>query len=114
MNKGLLVYSFSAEFEHMQRFYAALLETKPRQGGPNWCSFAVGGSEIALHRQLPDHPRDVDRYELDVVVDDLEGAIERVKANGGKVVRGIQDEAFGRSALIADPEGRQLMIVTHD
>ena len=97
--KGLLVFSFTERFEEMRRFYEAVLGVSGRAGGPNWVEFDLGSSKIALHRQVADRPQPLIEYHLDIRVDDIEDATWRFVDAGATVVRGIQDEAFGKSAV---------------
>ena len=42
-----------------------------------------------------------------------DAAVARFEAQGAKVLRGVADEAFGKRAIIQDPDGRTLEIVQH-
>ena len=112
--KGLIVFSFTERFEEMRRFYEAVLGVSGRAGGPNWVEFDLGSSKIALHRQVADRPQPLIEYHLDIRVDDIEDATWRFVDAGATVVRGIQDEAFGKSAVVRDLEGRMITLVQED
>ena len=112
--KGLIVFSFTERFEEMRRFYEAALGVPGRGGGPNWVEFDLGPSKFALHRQVTDRPQPLTESPLDVRVDDIEAATQRFVGAGAAVVRGIQDEAFGKSAVVRDLEGRITPLVQED
>jgi predicted enzyme related to lactoylglutathione lyase len=94
-------------------FYERVLGVSPTYRSDVWTSFAVGGHALALHRvaSLPPAPRG----ELSLLADEpLERIAERLAAAGVTPARGIQDETFGRSLLLADPDGSALQINEHD
>jgi predicted enzyme related to lactoylglutathione lyase len=47
-------------------------------------------------------------FMMNFVVDDLEGVLKNVAAQGGKPVGGIQEESYGRFGWFLDPEGRKV------
>ena len=60
-------------------------------------------------RQMLDNPYVVDG--VLVHVDDIESHLERARAAGAEILRGIDDEPFGRLYTAADPEGHRWMFV---
>lgn len=108
--QGLIVFAYSEKFEEMRRFYEQALGVTGKAGGPNWVEFQLGTSSLALHRQ-PEERQDPRTYNLDVVVGDIAAAVEQFGTAGAQIVRGIQDEAFGKSAVLRDPEGRIITLV---
>ena len=114
MIRGLLIYAFSERFEEMARFYRAALGVEGDSAGPSWLAFPFGASRLAFHRQLPDEPQDTNGYRLDLLVDDIDAAVARFEQSGADCIRGIQDEAFGRSAVLRDPEGREFTLVEEE
>lgn len=111
MTSGMIVYVFSPEFDELRRFYEAAIGIPGEPAGPNWVAFPLSASKFALHRQMPEDPQDPDLLRLDFLVSDLDQAIDRCKAAGAVLVRGVQDEAFGKSAILQDPEGREFTLV---
>ncbi len=109
----LLVFAYAGDFDAQVRFWRAALGVPEDLQGPNWAQFRVGDARLAIHR-VRDEPRDTDAFHLSVVVEDLEAALERFLAAGASEVRGIQDEAFGRSAIVADPDGRSITLVEEE
>jgi predicted enzyme related to lactoylglutathione lyase len=110
MTSGMIVYVFSPQFDELRRFYEEAIGIAGEPAGPNWV-VPLSGSKFALHRQIPEDPQDPNPLRLDFLVGDLDQAIDRCKAAGAKLVRGVQDEAFGRSAILQDPEGREFTLV---
>ncbi len=109
----LLVFAYAGDFETQVRFWCSALDVPEDMHGPNWAQFRVGDARVAIHR-VRDEPRDTDAFHLNIVVDDLEAARERFLAAGASEVRGIQDEAFGQSTIVADPDGRSITLVEED
>lgn len=114
MIRGILVYAFSEELEEMTRFYREAMEVDGAPAGPNWMAFELGASKLAFHRQLPDDRQDKSTYRLDLLVEDIDAASEQFQRAGAKLVQGIQDEGFGKSVVLLDPEGREFTLVEED
>ena len=47
-------------------------------------------------------------FMVNLIVDDIEGALAQVKAGGATQVDEIVDESYGRFAWFLDPEGRKI------
>ena len=114
MISGMIVYVFSPDFDALRRFYETAMGIHGQPAGPNGVACPLGGSKFGLHRQVPDEPQDHASFRLDFLVGDIEAALAKFKAAGAKVVQGIQDEAFGRSAILCDPEGREFTLVQEE
>lgn len=114
MTSGMIVYVFCQDLDALRRFYETATGITGQTAGPNWVSFPLGGAKFALHRQLPDDPQDPAPFRVDFLVDDLEEALATFEDAGARVVRGVQDEAFGRSAILHDPEGREFTLVQEE
>jgi hypothetical protein len=78
-----------------------------------WTSFSADGADLALHRvdELPEGSR----VELSLVAtESLEALVHRLTSSGIAVERGIQEETFGRSILLRDPEGLAIQVNEHE
>lgn len=101
---------------HMDRaveWYAAVLGDGPGYRSDVWTSFGVGGAELALHRvdRLPEGSR----VELSLVAtESLEALVERLASRDISVERGIQEETFGRSLVLRDPDGLAIQVNEHE
>ena len=110
----LIVYVYSEAFEGLCRFYEDALGVAGARLGPSWCAFATGPSRFAVQRQERGTPRPTAPFRVDFVVDEIEPALARCTGAGARLVRGIQDEVFGRSAILCDPEGREFTLVEEE
>ena len=82
-----------------------------RSGGPDWCSFDVGGGkQLALHGQ-PKERADTRPFHLTLTTSDIAAAVADFQRAGAKVTTPIHDEPFGKLAILIDPEGRKFSIV---
>lgn len=93
-------------------WYSTVLGTRPGYRSDVWTSIGVGDGYLALHRG--DGP---DRGNIGlslVATEPLEDLVERLEASGVPLERGIQDETFGRSILLKDPEGRLIQVNEHE
>jgi predicted enzyme related to lactoylglutathione lyase len=110
----MIVYAYTEEFAALCRFYEEALGVEGEALGPSWCAFSTGPGRFALHRQDSADPQRIETFRLDFVVDELEDAMARCAAAGARVTRGVQDEAYGRSAILHDPEGREFTLIEED
>jgi len=111
---GVIVYAYTPAFERMREFYEAGTGLRGEAAGPIWVAFPMGASKFGLHKQGHEDPEDPGDFRLDFLVDDIVAVLARFEAAGAEVVRGIQDEAFGRSAVLRDPEGREFTLVQEE
>jgi len=70
----------------------------PRQGFTLWSPFKADTDYFAPSQNA---------YMINLIVDDLDGVLERAKAEGVEPV-GRQDETYGRFAWILDPAGAKV------
>ena len=103
-------------------FVAALGCTKVRDQAPNMTVLSAGNIELYLLQRAHgsnaatsgERPRDYGRHwtpiHLDFLVDDVEGAVERVVAAGGVHEGGEQGE-WGAIAYCADPFGNGFCLI---
>ncbi|MFQ5968362.1 MAG: VOC family protein [Acidimicrobiia bacterium] len=81
---------------------------------PYWTEFNVGGSALALH-YTDSLPSEGLWVELALVAfEPLEEVVEHLRLAGIEPDRGIQDEAFGRSLVVRDPDGLPIQINQHE
>lgn len=93
-------------------WYSAILGSTPEYASDSWTSFAVRGGHLALH--AASRLRDGGRTVLSLVAEEpLEELIARLAASGIEPRRGLQDETFGRSVVLEDPEGLLIQVNEH-
>jgi len=103
----------TTDMESAVGWYSAVLGSGPVYRSDVWTSFAAGDAYFALHRveALPEESR----VELSLVAGErLEKIIDRLGAVNLPVERGIQEETFGRSFLLRDPEGLVIQVNEHE
>ena len=95
-------------------------ELQPGGVNPFWTEMKLGGRKFALHGP-PDPTQPPSRSDLggpvgiSLVVDEpLEAVRDRLAAAGVPITRDIADEPFGRSMVIADPDGLTMQVNQHD
>ena len=90
-------------------WYSALLGRAPDVSSEYWTTFPVGDGHLALHLGGGDRTTEPGRVALSFVADEpLEMLIGRVEVH-----RSIAAEAFGRSFVVADPDGTLIQINEH-
>ncbi len=93
-------------------WYTTVLGGDPEYRSDVWTSFHVGSAHLALHRadQLPEGSR----VGLSLITDTkLEQLEKRLSSCGIGVARGIQEETFGRSLVLEDPDGLEIQVNEH-
>lgn len=103
--------------ERMARFWAPLLGTDVQVTygePPHYVNLAPvhGGPSLSLHRVSRPTPGK-NRLHVDLVVDDLEQATERVLASGGGTAPDGDIAEYGFNwRVMTDPEGNQFCLIT--
>lgn len=96
-------------------FYATLSPTAVIvSSSPYWTELDVAGASVALH--LADNVSAGTDLRVALAFsteDTLEQVAERLAAAGIPLTRDIADEPFGRSLVVADPDGLLLQVNEH-
>jgi len=88
-------------------WYGNVVAREPASTSEHWSTFDVGGVTLALHHS--DGASSEGSVGLSLVVDDdLEAFLERTGLNAA-----IQDQPFGRSLTIVDPDGTPIQVNEH-
>jgi predicted enzyme related to lactoylglutathione lyase len=74
-------------------------DTMPKNGLTVWSAFGADTKYMEPSSQ---------EYMINLVVDDLDGALAQVKEGGAEIVDDIQEEEYGRFAWFLDPEGNKV------
>ncbi|GAA2281120.1 drug:proton antiporter [Streptomyces ruber] len=101
------------------RFYAELFDIEPSFETPGFVSFRLAdGFDLALWSAIPDHLSAPRTSELCVTLD---GGPERIDQQfrdwtrkGVRTVREPHDEVFGRTFVVADPDGNLIRVAPVD
>lgn len=103
------------------RFYGDLFDLKPVFETPGFIAFDIGGGvQLALWSRVPFDLAEVDHRtsELCVAVKGAPASVnalyEEWKAKGAKVVTEPYDDVFGRTFLVADPDGNLIRVAPVD
>ncbi len=97
-------------------FYRNLGESVTvKSEGPFWSELDMAGGALALHHADPLPVPIGGRVALTFATHGpLEPLLERLSEQGVLPERAIADEAFGRSVVVADPDGLLIQINEHD
>ena len=80
---------------------------------PHWVDFALGGgAQLGLHPVTPDMAVKPGSMSIGFGVDDVDATVAGMKSKGVRVISQPVDENFGRLAVIADPDGYPVQLVT--
>ena len=109
----LVVYVYTEELEKLRAFYEAALGVKPQhdENDDVWQPFQLAAGAFALHAKGVHTEAELQGFNVSIEVDDIDAALARCEAHGAKVLQGVADVAFGKQAVIEDPDGRRLFLV---
>ena len=111
----LLPIVYVSDMQRSFAFYRALgCEGELRLAGgeaPVWLPLRLGGAPLALHT-LDEVPAG-GQVSLALNVGDLDRYADGLKAAGIELARPIQEEPFGRSLVIQDPDGLLIQVNEH-
>ncbi len=92
-------------------FWGSLLDATWAVDGSEWAIVAEAPVFLAFRRAPSERRYPRSNLHLDVVVDDLEGMVQRAVELGGSVLREPVSEGDGGFAVLADPEGNRFCLV---
>ena len=96
-------------------FWGALLGREQSVPLPGWRRLGVLGeaAPVLNFQPVPEPKRGKTRIHLDVVVDDIEAAVETVTRLGGWPTDERHDYAEGSVVVATDPEGNEFCLVQY-
>jgi len=93
-------------------WYGKVMGIAPSYSSDIWTSFAVDGATLGIHHA--EGRATGSNVELSLIATEpLEDVMAKLVAGGIPVERGIEDETFGRSLLLRDPDGSPVQINEH-
>lgn len=111
---------YVSDVERASAFYSDLFEIEPTMTTPRYVPFEVApGVFFALWSGGGDVDVDAPRsFEVGLMVPRREGSVdevyERWSAKGVRVVREPYDDVFGRTFVVADPDGNLIRVSPTD
>jgi len=95
------------------RFWAALLGGEPFEPMPGWLRLPAPtpGGPIVNFQPVPEPKQGKARVHLDLLTDDLDAAVARVTALGGRETGQRHDYPEGSVVVLTDPEGTEFCVV---
>ena len=96
-------------------FWSDLLGADLREPLPGWRRLGplTYGGPVLNFQPVPEPKRGKNRVHLDLLTDDLGGAVRRVVELGGKDLGERHDYDEGAVVVVADPEGHEFCLVQH-
>ncbi len=102
-----------ADPQRLARFWRALLGGEVVVPLPGWSRLSGPGRPDLTFQPVPEPRSGKVRLHLDVVTDDLDAAIERVRTLGGTQTPERHDYPEGAVLVMTDPEGNEFCLVRY-
>ena len=99
----------------MRRFYVDTLGLEPRSDRTHFVNFQLGAARltIGVHQTVVASSKDSLRIMINLGVDDIEKAHERLVSEGVPCLRPPSEEPWGgRVASYSDPDGNTIQLMT--
>lgn len=108
----------STNVEVMVEFYQSVFGVRftklPANGRYIYTAQLFGTKVVIMQSEVVGTTAERNRYELNVIVPDLEAALGRAATTGATQVGGVKRGPSERSARIADPDGNTMVLVQKD
>jgi predicted enzyme related to lactoylglutathione lyase len=103
-----------ADVPRAANFWAGLLGGELREPMPGWLRLGSTDDRPMLNFQpVPEPKQGKARVHLDLLTDDLDAAVARVRALGGRETGERHDYDEGSVIVLADPEGTEFCLVAY-
>lgn len=102
-----------SDMHHSIDFYQNTLELPIKIKSQEWVEFFKDGTTIALHpmkEKLQEQAKSKVGVLIGFTVHDMDQTYKKLKAKNVKFIKEPKDEAFGKHAIIADPDGYLISI----
>lgn len=94
-----------------EAFYSELLGVERADANDQYLNFeALPGNLTVYLQRVPEGKTSKTRVHIDVVVEDMEGALDRVDALGGRRLGSFLEDGEGWT-VVADPDGNELCLL---
>ena len=102
-----------SDMQHSIDFYQNTLELPVKNKSHEWVEFFKNGTTIALHpmkKKLQEKAASKVGVMVGFMVHNMDETCEKLKAKNVKFIKEPNDEAFGKHAIVADPDGYMISI----
>ena len=110
---GVLIWTERERFDAMARFYRDQLGLTPRTSKPDFINFEWGGVRlsVSVHDRVFGTSKDPFRIMINLAVDDVRAAHERLTRAGVAFTRPPETEDWGgQVASLLDPDGNLVQL----
>jgi len=100
-----------ANMQRARAFYEQVLGLKVGTAfGEEWVEFEVAGTTFAITTADANHQPAAKGAVVAFEVDDLQGAVARLKGAGARFTSEIMESPVCRSSIVRDPDGNEIII----
>ena len=93
-------------------FYNKILGLPIKRGRDNWVDLGQSGALLSLHPASAELGTPNDMIMIGFVVGDVSSVIDELKTKNVKIHRDIQDKSPGKNAIILDPDGYMISLLS--
>jgi predicted enzyme related to lactoylglutathione lyase len=114
MAQFMIAMLVCADLERSRDFYRDVLGLKLKTDAvPDWVDFDLGGGALlGLHPKTELHAVRPGSLQIGFSVENVDRFVEECSAKGAPIFQSPCDESFGRFAMIGDPDGYAIQIIS--
>ncbi len=104
MISGVHAIIYSPAADEVRAFFRDTLGLPFVDAGDGWLIFALPPAELAVH------PAEASHHAIYLLCDDLDATVAALQAKGVRLSEPITEQAWGRLAAIALPDGSEIAL----
>lgn len=103
---------YTEDMDASVAWYSKVLGVAPGFSSEVWTAFSVGDATLGIHH-VAKRPEESNVGVSLIATDPLEDVVRDLEAAGVDPEGAIEDQPFGRSVLLRDPDGRPVQVNEH-
>ncbi len=114
MSKFTVAMLVCSDLERSRDFYRDVLNLKVKSANERWIDFDLGnGVSLGIHKKTELLAVRPGSLQFGFTVDDVDNFVADARTMGVPVFQDPYDDTFGRVAIIGDPDGYPVQVVSH-
>ena len=114
MSKFTVAMLVCSDLERSRNFYRDVLSLKVKTQNERWVDFDLGGgASLGIHEKTELLAVRPGSLQLGFTVDNVDNFVADARSMGVPVFQDPYDDSFGRVAIIGDPDGYPVQVVSN-